>query len=75
MKDILYVQKLLGRKSIQYTLIYVDCEEAALGLGRDEEFTVRVATSVQEACETVETDFEYVTGECNDGGKNFRKLK
>jgi hypothetical protein len=38
-------------------------------------FITRVAHNVQEACALVETGFEYVTGEYNDGGKIFRKRK
>jgi len=41
----------------------------------DDQFTVRVATSVQEACSLAEAGFEYVTGEYVDGGKIFRKRK
>jgi hypothetical protein len=40
---------------------------------RDEEFTVRCAKSVKEACELLESGFEYVTE--MDGVKLFRKPK
>ncbi|MDH5451140.1 MAG: hypothetical protein OEX77_09660 [Candidatus Bathyarchaeota archaeon] len=36
---------------------------------------VLVATNVEETRKLVEVDFEYVTGEYNDGGKIFRKRK
>jgi hypothetical protein len=44
-------------------------------LSNKDEFTVRVATNVEEACAFVEAGFEYVTGEYGDGGKIFRKRK
>lgn len=74
-KDILYVMKILGHKSIQNTLIYIDIEKAIFNAPGDEEFTVRVAKTVEEACELIEAGFEYVTGEYTDGGKIFRKRK
>lgn len=73
-KDILYVQKLLGHKSIQNTLIYIDLEKALFN-NTDDDFTVRVAANSGEACQLAEVGFEYVTGEYNDGGKIFRKHK
>ena len=73
-KDILYVQKLLGHKNIQNTLIYINLE-AAIFRTINDEFTVRVANNVEEACRLIETGFEYVTGEYTDGGKIFRKRK
>jgi len=73
-KDILYVKKILGHKSIQNTLIYIDLE-IALFARPSEEFTARVATNTEEACGLVEVGFEYVTGEYDDGGKIFRKRK
>ena len=41
----------------------------------DDQWTVRVATDVKEACTLTEAGFEYVTGEYGDGGKIFRKRK
>ncbi|MEM2102894.1 MAG: site-specific integrase [Candidatus Bathyarchaeia archaeon] len=73
-KDILYVQRLLGHVSIQSTLIYIDYE-TALFKSINDEFHVKVATNVEEACKLIESGFEYVTGEYNDGGKIFRKRK
>jgi len=74
-KDILYVMRVLGHKDIKNTLIYIDIERAIYGSLKGEEFTVRVAADVKEACELIEAGFEYVTGEYNDGGKLFRKRK
>ena len=73
-KDILYVQKLLGHRRIDNTLKYIDLETALYG-ATDEQFTVRVATNVQEASGLAEAGFEYITGEYADGGKIFRKRK
>jgi integrase/rubredoxin len=73
-KDILHVQRLLGHKSIQNTLIYIDLE-AKLFNESNEGFTSRVAHNVGEACSLIESGFEYVTGEYNDGGKIFRRRK
>lgn len=73
-KDILHVQRLLGHKNIQNTLIYIDLENKLFN-NSDNGFTVRVAHNVGEATSLVEAGFEYVTGEYNDGGKIFRKRK
>jgi hypothetical protein len=40
-----------------------------------EEFTVKMVTNVDKTCKLAEVGFEYVTGECADGGKIFRKRK
>jgi len=47
-KDILYVKQLLGHKSLNSTMIYIDIEKAIYGQLRDEEFTTRVATTLEE---------------------------
>jgi len=73
-RDILYVKKILGHKNIQNTLIYTDLESAIFRTTNDE-FNVRVANNVEEACRLIEVGFEYVTGEYDDGGKIFRKRK
>jgi hypothetical protein len=73
-KDILYVQRLLGHKNIQNTLIYIDLE-AKLYTSSNEGYTSRIAINTGEACNLIESGFEYVTGEYNDGGKIFRKRK
>jgi len=38
-------------------------------------FHVTVAHTTDEACKLVETGFEYVTGDYNDGGRILRKRK
>lgn len=72
--DLLYVQKLLGHKHIKNTMKYINLENAIFQTANDE-FFVKVATNVEEACKLIEVGFEYVTGEYNDGGKVFRKRK
>jgi len=74
-RDLLYVKQVLGHKSIKNTMIYIQYEKALFGTPVNEEFTVKVATNIQEACTLAEVGFEYVTGEYNDGGKIFRKRK
>ena len=73
-KDILHVQRFLGHKNIQNTLIYIDLE-ANLFVASSEGFTTRIAQNAGEACSLIESGFEYVTGEYHDGGKIFRKRK
>ncbi len=55
-------------------MIYIDLETVLFNRTNDE-FIVRVAHNVKEACDLVEASFEYVTGDYHDGGKIFRKRK
>ena len=71
-KDIVHVQRLLGHKNIQNTLIYITIENA-LFTNANDEFHVRTAKTIEEACKLVEVGFEYVTE--IDGVKIFRKRK
>jgi hypothetical protein len=73
-KDILYVKKILGHKRIDNTLKYIHLE-AMLFNDVQDEYIVKVANDTKESCALIEVGFEYVTGEFNDGGKIFRKLK
>lgn len=73
-KDILHVQRLLGHKSIQNTLIYIDLEKNLFN-SSDEGYTIRVAINTGESCSLIEAGFEFVTGEYADGGKIFKKRK
>ncbi|UCD95837.1 MAG: hypothetical protein JSV35_04840 [Candidatus Bathyarchaeota archaeon] len=70
----LHVKHLLGHKSIQNTMVYINLEQAIFK-AENEEFPVRVAHSAEEACKLVEVGFEYVTGTYADGGRIFRKHK
>ena len=56
-------------------MIYIQYEKALFGTPVDDEFIVKVATNVQEACKMIEVGFEYVTGAYNHDGKIFRKRK
>jgi len=55
-------------------LKYIDLE-ASLFTAAEDEFIVKVASNIEEACSLVEVGFEYVTGDYDDGGKIFRKRK
>ena len=69
-KNIPHVMQLLGHKNIQNTLVYTHLVNF-----ESDEFHTAVADSVEKTCKLIEAGFEYVTGEYNDGGKNFRKPK
>ena len=51
--------KVLGHRSIKSTLVYIDVERAIYQLG-SEEFTVKVAKTVEKASKLIEVGFEYV---------------
>ena len=67
-KDILLVKEQLGHRRLENTLIYTHLIDF-----KDEEFIVRAVKTVQEACQLLESGFEYVTE--IDDIKLFRKLK
>ena len=68
-KDVLYVQKLLGHKSLKTTLHYIQ----HIVLPQNEEYICKVAQTIEEATDLIEVGFQYVT---NVGeAKLFRKLK
>ncbi|MEM3054597.1 MAG: site-specific integrase [Candidatus Bathyarchaeia archaeon] len=67
-KDILYVMKVLGHKSIRNTLIYTQ-----LIPSNEDDFICKAATTIEEAKQLIEAGFEYV---CDmEGVKLFRKRK
>jgi integrase len=71
-KDILWVMRLLGHNSLKTTLIYIDLEIALFKESNDD-FTVKVAATLDEACKLLEVGFEYV---CEmDDKKIFKKRK
>ena len=71
-KDIVYVMRFLGHKSIKNTLLYVQLEEAMYQKGNDG-YISKAATTVEEVCKLVNAGFEYV---CDVGeAKIFRKFK
>jgi integrase len=67
-KDLLYVKALLGHKDLRTTLRYTQLLE----LGNDE-YTCKVAKTLEEATNLIENGFEYVTE--MDDIKLFRKRK
>jgi integrase len=71
-RDILHVQQLLGHRDLRNTLIYINLEKV-LFQNTDDEFHVKVAQSLDEACKLLEVGFEYVTD--MNGAKLFRKRK
>jgi len=58
--DMDHVRRLLGHKSILNTQMYVNMEKAFFGES-SEEYTVKIASDVEEACKLLEVGFEYVT--------------
>ena len=73
-KDPLHVAALLGHKKLDNIQIYVQLDQKLFKY-LDEGFVCRVAHNAAEAIELIETGFEFVTGQYNDGGKLFRKRK
>ena len=67
-KDILYVMRLLGHKSIKNTLVYTQLIEF-----KADEFVCKAAQTVQEASDLIENGFEFVCA--FDNAKLFRKRK
>ena len=67
-KDILHVKQLLGHKKLENTLIYTQLVDF-----EDDEFTCKVAKTLEEASQLIEAGFDYVTE--FDGYKLFRKRK
>jgi integrase len=67
-KDILLVKEKLGHKRLENTLVYTHLIDF-----RDEEFTVRAASTVAEASKLIESGFEFVNE--MDGTALYRKRK
>jgi len=67
-KDLLYVKEQMGHKSISSTMKYMHLVNF-----ESDEFTVKVAKTLEDAVKLVEAGFEYVTE--MDGVKIFRKRK
>jgi integrase len=59
--DILHVQNLLGHRNIKSTMQYINLEAAIYHGGNVDDFHVKVADTLEEACKLIETGFEYVT--------------
>jgi len=71
-RDILHVQQVLGHRDLRNTLIYINLEKA-LFQNQDDEFHVKVAQNLDEACKLLEVGFEYIAE--IDGALVFSKLK
>ena len=56
-KDILYVQRLLGHKSLKNTLVYTHLVD----FGEEDNFTVKIVSSIEEFTGLLESGFEYVS--------------
>ncbi|NIO37133.1 tyrosine-type recombinase/integrase, partial [Candidatus Bathyarchaeota archaeon] len=67
-KDILYIKQLLGHRSINSTLIYTHLIDF-----KSDEYHVRVAKTLEEACKLAEVGFDFFTK--MDGVQVFRKRK
>jgi hypothetical protein len=70
-QNIIQVQRLLGHKSILNTQLYVNLEQAIFEF--NDQYEVKLASTVDEAVKLVEVGFEYITE--MDGKKLFRKRK
>ena len=68
-KDLLYVQQILGHRSISNTVRYTRLVDWA----DSDQFVCKVAKSLEEASKLIEVGFDYVTE--MDGIKLFRKRK
>jgi integrase len=71
-KDPYHVKKILGHKSLQSTEVYINIEQAIFQEESDE-YHVKIAGNLKEACALIEAGFEYVTD--MEGFKIFRKRK
>jgi integrase len=67
-KDILHVMRILGHRNIQNTLVYTH-----LVSFESDEYTCKVARTIEEAQALIEVGFDYVTA--IDGSRLFRKRK
>ena len=66
--DPVHVMQVLGHRNIMNTMLYIQ----HIGL-RNDEYTSKVATTVEEVCNLAEAGFDYF---CEvDGSKIFRKRK
>ena len=68
-RDILYVMKMLGHKSIKNTLIYTQLIKGT----EEDEFICKIARTPKGMSQLIELGFKYVCEQ--DGLKFFRKRK
>jgi len=72
-KDVVHVKEILGHRDINSTMLYISIENAIFSNPSTEEYHVKTAKNVEDACKLIEVGFEYVTDV--DGFKIFRKRK
>jgi integrase len=72
-KDVVHVQQILGHRDIKSTMVYITIESALFQNTTNDEYTIKVANTLDEACKLLEVGFEYVTD--MGGHKIFRKRK
>jgi integrase len=70
--DIDHVRRRLGHRSVLNTQIYINMEQT-LFTTKSDDYHVKVASTIEEACKLIEVGFEYVTE--IEGRKLFRKRK
>ena len=71
-KDIIRVQQVLGHKCVTSTMLYINLETVTFRT-QDDQFHVKVAHTLDEACKLLEVGFEYVCDMENVNVKIFRK--
>lgn len=59
-KDIMHVKQVLGHKSIDSTMVYINIEQAVF-LAENDDFTCKIAKDAKEASQLIEAGFTYVT--------------
>ena len=72
--DIIHVKELLGHMRIDNTMVCKNLETAIFA-SKNDQFYAIVVNTPDEAIKLIETGFDHVTGEYNDGGKLFKKRK
>jgi hypothetical protein len=71
-KDLIHVQQVLGYADIKSTMIYINLVHALFNTSNDE-FHVRTAGTIDEACKLAEVGFEHF--DTIDGIHMYRKRK
>jgi hypothetical protein len=74
-KDVFHVKELLGHRSLDSTLIYINIERAVFGSEGNDEFHVKVAKAPEEIKTLLEAGFEYMCGMSSCSSENANRLK
>ena len=72
-KDILHVKKILGHKTIECTLIYIDIEQAIF-LQSTDEWITKVSHDIEEETKLIEAGFQLVRS-INETTAIYKKRK